>query len=112
MNHDNSRLMYTEYENPSQPLRSQAEYHNAGAAPVRGDDASNFAHQQLAVNTAMAASVEWVNKLEENPDAKSAIDSAKGWNLKTHEMGIPLTQAAPIDCGLPLAFPEVGWTIR
>ena len=77
--------MYTEYENPSQPLRSQAEYHNAGAAPVRGDDASNFAHQQLAVNTAMAASVEWVNKLEENPDAKSAIDSAKGWNLKTHD---------------------------
>jgi hypothetical protein len=28
------------------------------------------------------------------------------------EMGIPLTQVAPIDCGLPLAFPEVGWTIR
>ena len=23
------------------------------------------------------------------------------------EMGIPLTQVAPIDCGLPLVFPEV-----
>jgi hypothetical protein len=56
MNHDNSRLMYMEYENPGQPLRSEAEYHNAGAVPARGDDASNFAHQQLAVNTALAAS--------------------------------------------------------
>lgn len=82
MNHDNSRLMYTEYENPGQPLRSQAEYHNAGPAPARGDDASNLAHQQLAVNTAIAASIEWVQKVEENPDARKAIESAKGWNLK------------------------------
>jgi len=85
LNHDNSRLMYTEYENPGQPLRSQAEYHNAGAVPARGDDASNLAHQQLAVNTAMAASIEWIDKLEENSDAKTAIDAAKGWNLKTHD---------------------------
>ena len=28
------------------------------------------------------------------------------------EMGIPLTQVAPTDCGLPLAFLEVWWTIR
>ena len=27
-------------------------------------------------------------------------------------MGIPLTQVAPTDCGLPLAFLEVWWTIR
>ena len=33
MNHDNSRLLYTESENPGQPLRSQAEYHNAGWRP-------------------------------------------------------------------------------
>jgi hypothetical protein len=66
-------------------LRSQAEYHNAGPVPARGDDASDLAHQQLAVNTAMAASIEWVNKIEENSDAKKAIEEAKGWNLKTHD---------------------------
>jgi hypothetical protein len=85
MNHDNSRLTYTEYENPGQLLRSQAEYHNAGPTPARGDDASDEAHQQLAVNTAIAASIEWVRKIEENSDARKAIESAKGWNLKTHD---------------------------
>src|SRR5512146_3189625 len=85
MNHDNARLMYTEYETPGQPLRSQAEYHNAGAVPAHGDDASDLAHQQLAVNTAMAASIEWVKKIEENSDAKKAIEFGKGWNLKTHD---------------------------
>ena len=85
MNHDNSRLLYTEYENPGQPARSQAEYHNAGAVPARGDDASNLAHQQLAVNTALAASIEWVKKVEENSDAKKAIESARTWNLKSHD---------------------------
>lgn len=85
MNHDNSRLMYTEYENPGQPLRSQAEYHNSGPAPARGDDTSNLAHQQLAVTTAIAASIEWVRKVEENQDAKKAINSAGSWNLKKHD---------------------------
>ena len=85
MNHDNSRLMYTEYENPGQPLKLQAEYHAAGPAPAKGDDASDLAHQQLAVNTAIAASIEWVQKVEENSDAKSAIESAKTWNLKKHD---------------------------
>src|SRR5205823_2809565 len=84
MNHDNSRLTYVETEN-GQRLRPQAEYHNAGAVPARGDDASNLAHQQFAVDTAMAASIEWIDKLEENSDAKTAIDAAKGWNLKTHD---------------------------
>jgi hypothetical protein len=82
MNHDNSRLVYTEYESPGQPLRSQAGYHNAGAAPARGDDASDLGHQQLAVSTAIAASIEWVKKVEENVDARKAIESAKDWNLK------------------------------
>jgi len=85
MNHDNSRLMYIEYETPGAPLRSQAQYHNAGAVPARGDDASDLAHQQLAVNTAMAASMEWISKVEENADARKAIESAKGWNLKTSD---------------------------
>jgi hypothetical protein len=81
MNHDNSRLTYVETEN-GQPLRPQAEYHNAGAVPARGDDASNLAHQQFAVDTAIAASIEWVEKVEENSDAKRAIETARGWNLK------------------------------
>jgi hypothetical protein len=84
MNHDNSRLQYAEPEN-GQPLRSQAEYHNAGPAPARGDDASDLAHQQLAVNTAMAASIEWIQKVEENADAKQAIEWAKSWRLKGHD---------------------------
>jgi hypothetical protein len=81
MNHDNSRLMYVEPEN-GQPLRSQAQYHNTGAVPAHGDDASNLAHQQFAVETAIAASIEWVQKVEENSDAKKAVESARGWNLK------------------------------
>ena len=81
MNHDNSQLMYAESEN-GLPLRSQAEFHNVGPVPARGDEASNLAHQQLAVNTAMAASSEWIQKLEEDPEAKKAIESAKGWSLK------------------------------
>lgn len=85
MNHDNSRLMYTELETPGQPLKSQAQYHAAGPVPARGDDASDLAHQQLAVNTAMAASIEWVKKVEENPDARKAIEEAKGWNLKVSD---------------------------
>jgi hypothetical protein len=85
MNHDNSRLMYTETENPGQPLRSQAEYHNAGPAPARGDEAASLARQQLAVNTAIAASIEWVNKVRENAGARKSIDAAKTWNLKTRD---------------------------
>lgn len=73
--------MYSEPEN-GQPLRSQAEYHNGGPVPALGDDASAFAHQQLAVNTAIAASIEWVQKVEENSDVKKSIESAKAWKLK------------------------------
>ena len=77
--------MYDRVRNTGAPLRSQAQYHNAGAVPARGDDASDLAHQQLAVNTAMAASMEWISKVEENADARKAIESAKGWNLKTSD---------------------------
>jgi hypothetical protein len=85
MNHDNSRLMYTEYEAPGQPSRSQAEYHASSPAAARGDAASDLAHQQLAVNTAIAASIEWVRKVEENPGARQAIELAKTWNLKAKD---------------------------
>src|SRR5258708_16851807 len=82
MNHDNSRLVYAAAENPGPLMRPQAEYHNAGPAPARGDDASDLAHQQLAVDTAAVASIEFVRKVEENAEAKKAIESAKVWNLK------------------------------
>jgi hypothetical protein len=82
MNHDNSRLTYREQETPGAPLALQARYHNAGAIPARGDDASDFAHQQLAVDTAAAASIEWISKVEEDAGARKAIESAKGWELK------------------------------
>ena len=83
MNHDNSRLMYADSETPGPPMRSQVDYHEAGAVPARGDDASTLAHQQLAVNTAIAASIEWVTRVESNPGAKNAIEAARRWNLKT-----------------------------
>jgi len=83
MNHDNSRLVYRELESPCQPLVSQARYHDAGNVPAREQDAASIlAHQQYAYNTAVAASLEWVNKIEENADAKAAIDFARTWNLK------------------------------
>lgn len=96
MNHDNSRLMYAETENPGPPLRPEAEYHNAGPVPARGDEASDLAHQQLAVNTAIAASIEWVQKVEENPDARKAIDSARVWNLKKRDRHL----ATELDAGM------------
>ena len=83
MNHDNSRLIYREYETAGQPLVSQAKYHNLGPIPANEQDpASALAHQQLAFNTAVAASIEWVKKVEEFADAKAAIESAKSWQLK------------------------------
>jgi hypothetical protein len=84
MNHDNSRLVYREEESAGKPLMAQARYHNAGPMPARpGDAASILRHQQLAVNTAIAASIEWVKKVEDNAEAKAAIESAKNWNLAT-----------------------------
>jgi len=83
MNHDNSRLIYKEYEIQGQPLLSQAKYHDAGPAPAHEQDAASaLAHQQMAYNTAVAASIEWVKKVEENSDARAAIEFAKGWQLK------------------------------
>jgi hypothetical protein len=86
MNHDNSRLVYREYETPGQPLVQEAQYHQAGAVPARENDpASAAAHQAYAFNTAAAASSEWVRKIEENGDARAAIEMAKTWSLKPKE---------------------------
>jgi hypothetical protein len=83
MNHDNSRLIYREYETQGQPLVSQAKYHNVGPVPANEQDpASSLAHQQLAYNTAVAASIEWVKMVEQYAVAKAAIESAKSWQLK------------------------------
>ncbi|MFN7993485.1 MAG: hypothetical protein U0Q18_07785 [Bryobacteraceae bacterium] len=82
MNHDNSRLVYAEPENPGPLMRSQAQYHDCGAAPARGDAESDLAHQHLAFETAAAASIEFVNKVEEDADARKSIEFAKVWNLK------------------------------
>jgi hypothetical protein len=101
--------MYREYENPGQPLRSQAEYHNAGPVPARGDDASNLAHQQLAMHTAMAASIEWVDKLEENPDVKIAIDAVKGWTLKTHDPHLATELEASVVTQMALSCAAGTW---
>lgn len=85
MNHDNSWLRYRELETSGQQLVLQAPFHDAGPVPAHGDDGSDLAHQQLAVETAAAASVEWISKVEENADAKKAIEAAKTWNLKLHD---------------------------
>jgi hypothetical protein len=83
MNHDNSRLIYKEYETAGAPVRSEAPYHTAGPVPARDPDAASIqAHQQLAFDTAVAASIEWVKKVEENGGAKAAIEFSKTWNLK------------------------------
>ncbi len=86
MNHDNSRLVYKEYEDPGQPVVSQVPYHNAGPVPANPQDPTSArAHQQLAVNTAIAASMEWVRKVEENSAAQAAIEAAKTWDLRSDE---------------------------
>src|ERR1700730_15550122 len=86
MNHDNSRLIYKEYETQREPVVSQAKYHGAHAVPAHEQDAASAAaHQQMAYGTAVAASIEWVKKVEENSDAKAAIESAQSWQLKLKE---------------------------
>ncbi len=101
MNHDNSRLVYREVETPGQPLVSQAQYHNAGPVPARpGDDDSIRRHQQLAVDTAVAASIEWVNLIEQNPDAKAAIDSAKSWELRGSNLAPELSTGLALELSL------------
>jgi hypothetical protein len=83
MNHDNSRLVYREDETPGQPLVSQAQYHEAGPVPAQPDEETSIKrHQKLAVDTAVAASIEWVTLIEQNPDAKAAIESSKSWKLR------------------------------
>lgn len=73
MNHDNSQLYYD--------MASQIKYHGFGAHPAQ-DSASAAEHQLYAFHTACAAGIEWVSLVEEDPDARKAIDLAKGWDAK------------------------------
>ncbi len=73
-NHDNSQLIYEG--------KSQVPYHKLGLVPASDSDASE--HQLLAVNTAAGASMEWLQMLEQDPGAKSAIEYARGWDLKAY----------------------------
>lgn len=109
MNHDNSRLFYLESETAGQPLVSQAQYHHAGSTPALGDEASDLAHQQLAVNTAAAASIEWIAKVEENPDARKAIESAKNWELKGKDARLLKELEAGMDTEIALSCLSGKW---
>jgi hypothetical protein len=104
MNHDNSRLLYREVETPAQPLVSQAQYHEAGPMPARpGEESSISRHQRLAVDTAIAASIEWVNLVEQNPDAKAAIESAKGWEMRGSSLAPELAAGLALELTLSCA---------
>jgi hypothetical protein len=110
MNHDNSRLLYKEYETAGQPLRSEASYHKVGPAPANeADTASVQAHQKLAEDTAIAASIEWVRKIEENADAKAAIEHARTWNLKTSDPKLVKELQAGLAAELALSCAAGRW---
>jgi hypothetical protein len=110
MNHDNSRLIYKEYETPGAPVNSEAQYHVSGNVPARVDDAAAItAHQQFAFNTAVAASIEWVKKVEENADAKAAIDFAKSWNLKLKDPKLAKELEAGLATQLALSCAAGKW---
>jgi hypothetical protein len=104
MNHDNSRLIYREVETPGQPLLSQAQYHDAGPVPARpGDESSIFRHQQLAVNTAIAASIEWVGLVEQNAAANTVVESAKTWKLQDPKLEQELQEGLALELSLSCA---------
>lgn len=86
LNHDNSQLAYKDEE--SSQVRSQVEFHGLGAVPA-ADAGSAAEHQLFAANTAAGASIEWIQKVMEDPGARSAIDFARGWDLKRSKAETP-----------------------
>ena len=110
MNHDNSRLIYREYETPGAPLLPEVKYHVSGNVPAKENDAAAIAaHQQFAFNTAVAASIEWVRKVEENADAKAAIEFAKSWNLKLKDPKLAKELEAGLATQLALSCAAGKW---
>jgi hypothetical protein len=75
MNHDNSQLWYDGI---------QEMHHYEG--PRRADVFGVVAHQLFAINTAAAASIEWVTMLQQRfPSAKQAIDYARSWDIRSYD---------------------------
>jgi hypothetical protein len=88
---------------PGSPC-SQAQYHDAGPVPARpGDESSIVRHQQVAVNTAIAASIEWVGLVEQNPAAKTAVESAKTWKLRDRKLEGELQAGLALELSLSCA---------
>ena len=75
MNHDNSQLFYEG--------ASQISFHNAGPFPATGAT-SAAEHQLFAINTAAGASIEWIRLVGNGPGVRTAIEFAKGWDLKRY----------------------------
>ena len=75
MNHDNSQLFYDG--------ASQIRYHGFGAHPAR-DQASATAHQLYAINSGAMAANEFVDLVEQDADAKAAIEYAHDWDLRKY----------------------------
>lgn len=72
MNHDNSQLFYDK--------ASQIKWHGFGAHPAT-NAATAKQHQLYAVNSAAMAANEWVDLVEQDLQAKAAIDDARSWQL-------------------------------
>jgi hypothetical protein len=87
MNHDNSQLFYDK--------KPQEDNHRFGPFPTKpGDDAAIREHQLFAANTAAGASIEWIQKVMEDPVAKEAINAYKGTKFAKNDATLTfLTQA-------------------
>lgn len=73
MNHDNSQLFYEG--------ASRVKSHAFGPhATLKGSTAEQ--HQLYAINSAAMAAIEWIDLVEQDPNARRAIEWAHDWNLK------------------------------
>lgn len=69
-NHDNSALFYEGED--------RAKFHEFGAHPASKGVSD---HQMYAVSSAGMAAVQWIELVEKDPKAKTAIEDAKTWDL-------------------------------
>ena len=87
MNHDNSQLWYDG--------KSQESYHEQGPVPTSSSSPNSIAeHQLFAVNTAAGASIEWIQKLEQDADVRAAIDFSRVIKLQKNDPMIPQLTSA------------------
>src|SRR5207248_6267802 len=79
-------------------------YHQAGPVPAQpGDQSSILKHQQLAVNTATAASIEWLRLVEQDPAARAAVESVRTWKLKDQKLEQELQAGSALELSLSCA---------